>query len=129
MPFFANSPRVSSITSRIPALMSKHSFRGGAFLMSPRIRSMMSPARSASPTIQPKASLTSPRSGGCLSKKFRAAQALLRRADRLFHFMGDRGRELTHGGDAVGVRQLHLHLAGGLGARFARSDRATKATP
>src|SRR5882757_6005323 len=25
--------------------------------------------------------------------------------------MGDRGRELTHGGDAVGVRQLHLHLA------------------
>src|SRR5882757_2218214 len=25
--------------------------------------------------------------------------------------MGDRGRELTHGGDAIGVRQLHLHLA------------------
>src|SRR6476469_9468899 len=24
--------------------------------------------------------------------------------------MGDRGRELTHGGDAVGVRQLHLHV-------------------
>ena len=28
--------------------------------------------------------------------------------------MGDRGQELTHGGDAVGVRQLHLHLAEGL---------------
>src|SRR6266403_1372276 len=27
--------------------------------------------------------------------------------------MGDRGRELTHGRDAVGVRQLHLHLADG----------------
>src|SRR5260370_36461488 len=24
--------------------------------------------------------------------------------------MGDRGRELTHGGDAVRVRQLHLHV-------------------
>src|SRR6476620_5290160 len=24
--------------------------------------------------------------------------------------MGDRGRELTHGSDAVGVRQLHLHV-------------------
>ena len=34
MSFFTDSPRVSSITSRIPALMSKHSFRGGAFLMS-----------------------------------------------------------------------------------------------
>src|SRR4029077_10095235 len=30
--------------------------------------------------------------------------------DWLFHFMGDRGRELTHGGDAVRVRQLHLHV-------------------
>src|ERR1700676_2897050 len=28
--------------------------------------------------------------------------------------MADRGRELTHGGDAVGVRELHLHLAEGL---------------
>src|SRR5882762_6246308 len=28
--------------------------------------------------------------------------------------MGDRGRELTYGGDAVGVRKLHLHLAEGL---------------
>src|SRR5712675_1295753 len=28
--------------------------------------------------------------------------------------MGDRGRELTHGGDAVRVRQLHLHVAEGL---------------
>jgi len=25
--------------------------------------------------------------------------------------MGDRGRELTHRGDAVGVRELQLHLA------------------
>jgi hypothetical protein len=34
--------------------------------------------------------------------------------ERLVHFMGDGGRELTHGGDAVGVRQLHLHIAEGL---------------
>ena len=31
--------------------------------------------------------------------------------DRLFDFMSDRGCELAHGGDAVRVRQLHLHLA------------------
>src|SRR4029077_21000385 len=30
--------------------------------------------------------------------------------DGLFHFMGDRGRELPHGRNAVRVRQLHLHL-------------------
>ena len=29
-----------------------------------------------------------------------------RRADRLFHFMSNRGRELTHGGDAIGVRTV-----------------------
>ena len=31
--------------------------------------------------------------------------------DGLFHFMGDRRRELSHGCDAVRMRQLHLHLA------------------
>ena len=31
--------------------------------------------------------------------------------ERLVDLMGDRGRELPHGRDAVGVRQLHLHLA------------------
>src|SRR4029077_7839664 len=31
-------------------------------------------------------------------------------SDGLFHFMGDRGRELPHSGNAVRVRQLHLHL-------------------
>ena len=34
-------------------------------------------------------------------------------ADRLLHFMGDRGRELTHRGDAISVRELHLGLAVG----------------
>ena len=34
-----------------------------------------------------------------------------RRGDRLVHFMGDRGGELPHRRDAVGMRQLHLHLA------------------
>src|SRR6202021_3946574 len=33
------------------------------------------------------------------------------RGDGLFYFMGDRGRELPHGGDAAGVRQLRLHFA------------------
>src|ERR1700726_485183 len=33
-----------------------------------------------------------------------------RRGDRLIHLMGDRGRELSHGRNAVRVRQLHLHL-------------------
>ena len=33
------------------------------------------------------------------------------RGDGLFHFVGDRGRELPHGCDAIGVRQLHLHVA------------------
>jgi serine/threonine protein kinase len=51
---------------------------GGAFFIWSRIRPMMAPARSASPTTESSASLTSPRSGGCRSKKFRAARALLR---------------------------------------------------
>ena len=34
-----------------------------------------------------------------------------RRGDGLFHFVGDRRRELSHGRDTVRVRQLHLHLA------------------
>src|SRR5258705_12968704 len=33
------------------------------------------------------------------------------RWDRLVHFMGDRGRQLAHRRDAVGVRQRHLRLA------------------
>src|SRR5207237_8878790 len=31
-------------------------------------------------------------------------------ADRLIHFMGDGGSELSHGWDAVRMRQLRLHL-------------------
>ena len=34
-----------------------------------------------------------------------------RRRDRLVDLMGNRGRELPHGRDAIRVRQLHLHLA------------------
>jgi hypothetical protein len=53
-------------------------FRGGAFLMWSRMRSMMSRVRSVSPTTEPSASRTSPRSGGCRSRKLQAARALLR---------------------------------------------------
>jgi hypothetical protein len=79
-PFFAISVRANTITSLIASLRSKRRFCGGAFLIWSRIRSMMSPARSASFTIQSSASVASPSSGGCLSKKFRAALALLRAA-------------------------------------------------
>src|SRR6266704_2146662 len=77
-PFSVIALRANTITSLIAALRSKRSFRGGAFLMCSRIRSMMSPARSASPTTQPSASLTSPRSDGWWSRKFSAARAFLR---------------------------------------------------
>src|SRR5260370_41912563 len=33
------------------------------------------------------------------------------RGDRLVHFMSNRGGGLAHGSDAVGMRQLALHLA------------------
>ena len=45
-----------------------------------RTRATMCPARSASPTTQSSAALTSSRFGGCLSRKFLAAQALMRTA-------------------------------------------------
>ena len=51
------------------------SARNNAFLIWSRMRSTISPARSASPTTKPRASLTSPRSSGCLSRKLRAALA------------------------------------------------------
>ena len=60
------------------ALRSKRSFRGGAFFICSRMRSMISPTRSASPTTQASASLTSPMSGGRIFRKFWAARALLR---------------------------------------------------
>ena len=34
-----------------------------------------------------------------------------RRGDRLIDLMGDRGRQLPHGRDAIGVRERHLGLA------------------
>ena len=40
----------------------------------------------------------------------------------LVDFMGDRGRELAHGGDAVRVRQLHLHLAQSLSGALTLGD-------
>src|SRR5215471_236711 len=70
--------RARTITSLIAALRSQRAFRGGAFLICSRMRSTISPARSASLTTQPSASLTSPRSGGRLSRKLQAARALLR---------------------------------------------------
>src|SRR6516165_9832560 len=78
MPFLIVVLRANTITSLIAALRSKRSFRGGASLICSRMRSMISPARSASPTTQESASLTSPMSGGCISRKFWAARALLR---------------------------------------------------
>ena len=56
--------RANPTTSLIASLRSKRSLRGGAFLMWSRILSMICAARSASPTIQSSASLTSLRSGG-----------------------------------------------------------------
>src|SRR6478735_3062516 len=97
-PLFVASVRVSATTSSIASLMQTASFRGGAFFMS--ARSFMTPAS---------ASLASPKSGGSalIQRSLRVCDC---RGDRLLHFMRDRGRELTHGGNAVRVRQLHLHV-------------------
>ena len=60
-----------------------------------------------------------------------------RPGDGLFHFMGDRSRELPHRGDAVGVRQLQSAPRGSvarsrvprLPLACARSDRARRRPP
>ena len=51
--FFAISPWVNSMTSKIVSLMSNRSFRGGAFLTRARIRSMTAAARTPLSTIKP----------------------------------------------------------------------------
>jgi hypothetical protein len=79
-PVLSASLRVRAVTSRIAALRSTTSFRGGAFLMRDPIRSTTSPARSASFTMQVSASLASATSGELLPKNRSAAAALLRAA-------------------------------------------------
>jgi len=62
--------------------------------------------------MRPSARLTSSMSGRCAFSQRCAAWALMTvSSDRLVHFVGDRGGELAHRGDAVRVRQLCLHLA------------------
>ena len=47
-----------------------------------------------------------------LPKKFRAASCVVAcRCDGLLGFMSNRGAEVSYGSDAVGMRQLALHLA------------------
>src|SRR5271156_6073837 len=72
---------------------------------------MICPARSASPTTQSSASLTSPRSTSCLLKKFSAARALLRGGDRLRDFVSQRGGQFSHHAQAVHVGEIRLQLA------------------
>src|SRR6267378_3309482 len=87
-PLCTTSPRVRAMTSRIASLISRPSFRGGAFLMRARIRSTTEPAQS----------------GLCVGD---------RRADRLVDFMCNRSRQLPHRRDAIGVREFRLHGAQG----------------
>ena len=75
-PFFTTSPRVRAMTSRIAPLISKASFRGGAFLIRPRIRSMTSMVRLPCWTVAPSACRASSRFGGCAFSQFKAALAL-----------------------------------------------------
>jgi hypothetical protein len=69
------SPWVRAVTSRIAALRSATSFRGGAFLKRDPIRSTTSLARWATFTMPVSAALTSATSGGLLSKNRSAAAA------------------------------------------------------
>ena len=72
---------------------------------------MMSPARSASPTTQPSASLTSPKFGGCLSRKFMGRTGVVAGAgDRLRDFVRQRGGQFSHYAHAVHVGEIRLHL-------------------
>ena len=108
----SSSLRVSSMTSRIASLMSNRSCRGGAFLMRARIRPMTSLARLPSLTIRSSACRTSSRSRRLGAKPAQSGVGVGdRRGDRLVDLMGDRGRQLPHGRDAIGVRELHLRLA------------------
>jgi hypothetical protein len=61
--------------------------------------------------MQVSASLTSVTSGGLLSKNRSAAVAFVGRRNGLLDFMNNRGGELAHGNDSVGMRQFALHLA------------------
>src|ERR1700733_11509572 len=103
-PFSTNSLRANVVSSLITSVISKQTLCGGVFLTWARIRSTMLPARSVFLIMQPSASRTSSMSGG--------RRVIACRGDRLVDFMGDRGRKLANGYDAVRVRQLHLHLAG-----------------
>jgi len=109
MPLFAASLRVSAITSRMASLIST-SFRAGAFLMSARTLPTTSPARFPSLTIERALQSTSRRFGGLALRKRRAANAYVTAAVSLVHFMGDRGRQLAHRRDAVGVCKLQLRF-------------------
>src|ERR1700752_337587 len=109
MLFFTTSVWVSSITSRIAALISKRSFCGGAFLMRARIRSTTSLARLLPFRMLFSACRTSSRSGGFWSSQRRGIDA--RRGYRLFDFMRDRRRNLTDAREAVEVGELLLRVA------------------
>src|SRR6478752_8751546 len=99
-----NSPWVKATTSRIAALRSTTSFLGGAFLILDAILAMTSLVQSVSSTMQVSASLTSVTSGGLLSKNRSAAVAFVGRRNGLLDFMNNRGGELAHGNDSVGMR-------------------------
>src|SRR5215470_16554984 len=111
MPFLRVTLRANTITSLIAALRSKCSFRGGAFLICSRMRSMISPDRSASATTQESASLTSPRSGGCIFRKILGCPGVVARAgDRLRDLVRERGCQFSHHAHSVHVGEIRLHL-------------------
>ena len=76
-PFFTISPRVRAMTSRIAPLISKASFRGGAFLIRVRIRWMTSVAQLPALTVSPTACRASSRFGGWAFRKRKATRALV----------------------------------------------------
>ena len=67
---------------------------------------MTSPAREPSRTIRSSACRTSSRSGCWRAEPAQAGMGVRdHRRDRLIDLMGDRGRQLPHGRDAIGVRE------------------------
>src|SRR5712672_931524 len=98
---FAASARVRAITSRMASSIATASFRAGTFFnegtnslddLARTITLLYGTSERLAHLAEIRWFRTHPAQGG-----LRVCDC---RGDRLIHFMGDRGRELTHGGDA-----------------------------
>ena len=111
-PFFIASPCVRATTSRTASLIATVSFRGRCFL-DQRTDPTDNLVRAIA--VLHDATKRQPDLIEIWPLRAQPAQTGMgighRRGDRLVHFMGDRGRELPHRRDAVGVRELGLYLA------------------